>query len=299
MSEKTQKIIGWITYITSLALVCFWMYWGINEAFHEGWYFISLWNNLRLTFIQYLSVPCILIILFLLAMRYKRIGSILFIATAIFAFFFFSTNAGRVLIALPVLLFALGYYFGNFQYKKWLALILILTAILIALVFGIPQYLRVESRYNDFDFGTRTVNGNGVTLVWAPQGIGFPLTGGSWDEAEDVCARLNSEGTGLESQSINIWRLPTRDELARSMTKKNLNAGGILDNSGKTQYKITPDKETPLWNPNSQVIYYWTSELASEKTAYFLAYNGGVWARRKDVGAKYQGYRCVKDLKDR
>lgn len=230
----------------------------------------------------------------MLAMRYKKIGAILFVSAAIFAFFFFSTNSGRVMIAVPVLLFALGYYFGNFQYKKWMTLILIIVAFLIALSFGIPQYLRVENRYNDFDFGARIIIGNGVKLVWASQGVGFPLAGGTWQEAADTCAHLNNEGTALEKQPINIWRLPTRDELVRSMTRNNLNAGGVPDASGKAQYKVAPDKETPLWNPNSQVIYYWTSESASEETAYFLAYNGGVWERRKDTGAKYQGYRCVK-----
>jgi len=295
MSEKIKNIIGWITYVASVALVCFWSYWGINETFHEGWYFTSLWRNLLLTFLQYLSVPCILIILFLLAMRYKKIGAVLFIVTAIFAFFFFSTNTGKVMIAAPVLLFALGYYFGNFQYKRWMALTLIIITSLVVLSFGIPQYLRVKNRYNDFNFGNRTVIGNGITLIWAPQGAGFPLIGGLWQKAVDACAYLNSEGTKLEDRPVNKWRLPTRNELVRSMTRNNLNAGGVLDDSGKAQYKTTPDKETPLWNPNSKVIYYWTSESASEKTAYFLAYNGGVWERRKDSGAEYQGYRCVKN----
>lgn len=68
--------------------------------------------------------------------------------------------------------------------------------------------------------------------------------------------RLNKDGTKLEDDKINIWRLPSREDIVRSMTKKNNNVGGFLDNSNNAQFETKPDKETPLWNPHSKVIYY-------------------------------------------
>ena len=116
--KNLKVILGWITTIISLSIIIFWSYWGINEAFHEGWYHTSLLQNLSLTFIQYLSIPVIFLTVSLLAMNYKRFGSGLFISLGIFAMFFFNSNAGRFLILIPPLIFALGFYFGEFKRKK-------------------------------------------------------------------------------------------------------------------------------------------------------------------------------------
>lgn len=285
--NMTKKLIGWITIIITLLIIIFWSYWGINEAFHEGWYHTSLLQNLSLTFIQYLSIPIIFLAVSLIAMNYRKLGSGLFITLGIFTIFLFDSNAGRLLILIPLLLFALGFYFGEFKHKKIITNSFIAIFLLIILSFGIPQLIRVENRFNDNNFGSRVIEGNNITLTWASQGVGFPLEGTDWHTAKDNCARLNEEG----------WRLPTRDEIVRSMTKNNNNAIGYIDNSGIAQYKIKPDKETPLWNPHSQVIYYWTNESKNEERAYLVAYNGYILDRNKDSGADYQGYRCVKKIK--
>jgi len=289
---KSKKIIGWITIIIALSIILLWSYWGINEAFHEGWYHTSLLQNLSLTFIQYLSIPIIFLAIILVALNYKKIGSWLFIALGIFAMFFFNSNSGRLLIFAPLLLFALGFYFGEFKHKKIITISFITIFLLIILVFGIPYLIRVENRFNDHDFGLRVVEGNEITLTWAPQGVGFPLEGTDWQNAKDNCAQLNEGGTKLEGKN-DIWRLPTREELVRSMTRKNNNVKGIIDSEGKQEYEIRPDKETPLWNPHSQVIYYWTSESKGER-AYLVAYNGYILTRIKNSGPDYQGYRCVR-----
>jgi len=95
----------------------------------------------------------------------------------------------------------------------------------------------------------------------------------------------------------NIWRLPTVDEAVRSMTLHNENAGGVLypDNM-KAKYKMRPDKETPIWNPNSKVIYYWTSQTNNDKInrAYIIVYHGGVFDRRKTDHQDYLSFRAVK-----
>jgi len=87
-----KKLIGWITAILTLVIISIWTYWGINEAFHEGWFHTSLLENLSLTFVQYLSIPIILIVISIVAMKYKY-GYTLFIAVATFALFFFNSNA--------------------------------------------------------------------------------------------------------------------------------------------------------------------------------------------------------------
>ncbi len=282
---KPKSIIGWSSTVLSALITSVWAYWGINEAFHEGWYHTSFLQNLSLTFIQYLSIPLIFLVVSLIAMKYKRTGSVLFAVLGIFSLFFFNSNAGRFLVLIPLLLLALGFYFGEFKHKKIIVASYVAIFLLITISFGIPQLIRVENRYNDNDFGSRIIEGNGVTLSWAPQGVGFPLEGTGWQTAKDNCAKL---GEG--------WRLPTREEIVCSMTRNNKNVEGIIDSQGNPQYEIKPDKETPLWNPNSQVIYYWTGESKDEQRAYLVAYNGYILDRSKTSAPDYQGYRCVKDI---
>ena len=295
MFNKLKDVIGWVTTFAIFLIISVWSYWGINEAFHEGWYHTSILQNLSLTFIQYLSIPIVFLVLSLVALNYKKIGVGLFIAMGIFAMFFFNSNAGRILIFIPLLLFALGFYFGEYKHKKIITLSFVIIFILIILSFGIPQLIKVENRFNDYNFGTRIIVGNNVELVWTSQGVGFPLEGTNWQTAKDNCARLNEQGTKLEDNIVNIWKLPSRDELIRSMTRKNNNAKGFIDDFGIAQYQIKPDKETPLWNPHSKVIYYWTNESKNEKQAFLVAYNGYILERSKNSGANYQGYRCIKE----
>ena len=66
-------------------------------------------------------------------------------------------------------------------------------------------------RTNDGDFGARVVEGNGVTLVWAPEGPGWPREGIKWDEAVRRCQHLTEDGLSLGDEPQGIWRLPTAD----------------------------------------------------------------------------------------
>jgi hypothetical protein len=274
---KFKTIIGWITASISFLILVLWTYWGINEAFHEGWFHTSFLKNLGLTFIQYLSIPIIFLVISLIALYYKRIGTVFYIILGIFSFFFFGSLAGSLLIFIPLILFALGYYFGEFKFKKIISYSFIGIFFIIILLFGIPQFIRVENRFNDNDFGERVVN----NLTWAGQGDGFPLNGTNWYTAQRNCEEL-----GL--------RLPTTNEIVYSLTRGNVNSGGYFNKKYEVQYKIKPDKETPLWNPHSQVIYYWTNETTDEERAYLVAYNGVILKRSMKFGPNYQGYRCVK-----
>lgn len=294
-STKTKLIIGWIIVFISFAVTSLWSYWGINEAFHEGWYSTSILQNVLLTFVQYLSIPLSFLALSVIALFCRKTGAALFFALGVFSLFFFDSPAGRFVIFVPLLLLALGFYFAEFTHKKAIATSLIAVPLFVIFVFGIPQLIRVEGRFNDNDFGTRAIIGNEVELTWAPQGPGFPLTGTDWLTARSNCAHLNEAGKNLAAEENVVWRLPTRNELVRSLTKSNNNAGGYIDDTGVAHYTTNPDKETPLWNPHSQIIYYWTNESASATAAYLVAYNGTILSRSKTSGADYQGYRCVKN----
>jgi hypothetical protein len=295
INKKIKEVIALVTATITFLIIGFWSYWGINENFHEGWYSLSLWENLSLAFIQYLSIPIIFLVISLIAINYKKIGTGLFIVFSIFAMFFFKSNSGRILIFIPLLLFALGFYFGKFKSKKIITISFISIFFLIILSFGIPQLIKVENRFNDYDFGLRIVEGNNIELTWAPLGVGYPLKGTNWQTAKSNCARLSNNGTILLDNEINIWRLPSRQEIVASLTRKNNNSMGFIDEFGVAQYKIKPDKETPLWNPHSQVIYYWTNESKNQEQAFLVAYNGYILGRNKNFGLDYQGYRCVKE----
>ena len=298
MNIKTKKGIGYLTVIITLIIISFWSYWGINEAFHEGWYHVSLIQNIMLTFVQYLLIPILFIVITVIAVNHRRTGASMFIILGIFALFFFNSHSGRVLIFIPMIALAAGFYFGEFNKvkKKIIMIIVILLPSIIILLFGIPLMYKTETRYNDNDFTERMIIGNEVILIWARKGPGFPETGTNWYDANENCARLSREGTEITDEEINMWRLATRDEIVRSLTRDDINAGGRINEMGKAEYDISPDKETPLWDPYSQVIYTWTSEEKDDKSAYLVSYNGRILSRSKGSGPEYQGYRCVKDI---
>ena len=167
--------------------------------------------------------------------------------------------------------------------------------LLTLIIAGIVPAVRVSQRLDDGNLNARLVYGNGVDLTWAPEGPGWPREGGNWYAAQRACEHLSEDGLTSESTSQNNWRLPTVEEAVRSMTRQGENSGGEWDvETAQATYLITPDKESPLWNPHSQVIYWWTATVANEEQAYIIAYDGKVWPRSKDFGPAYLGFRCVR-----
>ena len=158
-----------------------------------------------------------------------------------------------------------------------------------------PFAIRVSQRIEDKNLQARLVQGNGVELTWAPDGPGWPREGGNWFEAQHVCQHLSEDGLTQESTIHNIWRLPTVDEAVRSMALHGRNSGGVWEaETAKATYNILPDKESPLWNVYSQVIYWWTATEVDEENAYIIVYDGKVWPRSKQFGPAYLGFRCVR-----
>jgi len=184
----------------------------------------------------------------------------------------------------------------------------------LALVVGVPalavvvgparQLPELLARHDDGLRGARTVPGNGVTLTWAPQGPGWNQRQAdgaypSWDaiaryggSGAGLCGHLSEDGTVLLQTALRVWRLPTVDEVVRSLTRRGANAGCSWDGRAyHANCARPPDKETPLWAPDQPAIYYVTSDEAGDQHVLGVNYTGGITPHRRTSGV---GYRCVK-----
>ena len=318
--KKFRQILGWAAVIMSTFFACFWAFWGIIENFHEGWFYLSLWNNLSMMIIQYLSSMIIFVILALIGLKWPKISWLFYIGVAIFLWYFFGL-AGKfsahapltqnfaiffkllttnIVALFSVFIVILGFFytFGNPRPLKLAYSLVLVLPLATLLICGIGPAIRVSQRVDDGNRGMRIVQGSqGKSLAWAPEGLGWPIKGVSLKEALKRCQYLNKEGTALAKEPQNIWRLPTIRETVCSLTRNGKNAGGSWNaKTGKPSYKITPDKETPLWNPHSQIIYWWTSSEKDKEHAYRISYNGYVLVVSKKVCMDYWGFRAVKNL---
>lgn len=297
VKRGSPAVLGWIAVGISTLISCVWAAWGIIENFHEGWHYPSLWMNLGLMVAQYLSPMLTFIGLTLLGIYRHRIGAVVHFLAAGLAAWFFRTGspAATTLIISPLLVLGFLYWFGELKNGKlasWLAFGLPLITLV---VLGISPAVRVSQRLNDGNLGARQVEGNGVSLIWAPDGPGWPDSGGDWYEAQRACRQLSADGLNLIAEDQDIWRLPTIEEAVLSLTRHGVSSGGVWDpGRAHANYQVKPDKESPLWKVYSPVIYWWTATELDEDRAYIIVYDGGVWPRSKDFGPDYLGYRCVR-----
>jgi len=292
-----RQVAGWIAVGISTIITCIWAFWGIIENFHEGWYYESWLSNIGLMFFQYLSPMLIFMGVTLVSIYWPRLGGSLHAIIAIFAIWFFQSfsNAATFLLIIPLIGLGALYWFGRPQPRKLAAALVIGLPIMTLIVSGIQPVMRVSQRIDDGNLQARLVPGNGVNLIWAPDGPGWLRAGGSWNEAQQACQHLSEDGLTSEPVSQEIWRLPTVDEAVRSMALHGQNSGGVWDaEAAQAAYKTTPDKESPLWNTHSQVIYWWTATSIDDTHAYIIVYDGKVWPRPKQFSPAYLGYRCVK-----
>jgi len=299
LMKRTDKrqIAGWIGVSLSTLITCFWAFWGIVENFHEGWYFESLLSNLGLMVVQYLSPMLIFVGVTLVSIFWHRFGGGLHVVLALMGIWFFQAflNAATFLIILPLIGLGLLYWVGRIKPRKLAATIALALPLLTLFIAGIGPAIRVSQRIDNGNLQAHSVHGNGVNLIWAPDGPGWPRKGTSWHEAQQACQYLNEDGTMLASTPQNIWRLPTVDEAVRSMARHGVNSGGEWNaKTAEATYESTPDKESPLWNIHSQVIYWWTATKVDEERAYIIVYDGKVWPRLKEFSPAYLGFRCVK-----
>lgn len=292
-----RQIIGWLAVGLSIAITCFWAFWGIIENFHEGWYYESWLWNMGLMFAQYLSPMLIFMGVTLISISWPRFGGGLHIILALLAAWFFGvfTNAAMFLLIMPLIGLGLLYWFGRPQPRRIAISLAVGLPLLTLIIFGLEPVLRIYQRFDDGNLQARLVLGNEVNLIWAPDGPGWPRAGSDWHEARQSCQYLSEDGLTLASTPQHIWRLPTMDEAVRSMARHGHNCSGVWDAEiAKATYTTTPDKESPLWNIHSQVIYWWTATEVNEERAYMIVYDGKVWPRDKQFGPGYLGFRCVK-----
>jgi len=293
-----HQILGWLAVGLSTIITSIWAFWGIIENFHEGWYAETLFSNLILMFVQYLSPMLIFMGVALVSIYYPRIGGGLHAAVALLAIWFFDafSNAATFLIILPLIGLGALYWFGRAQPRTAAVTLSIGLPLLTLILAGISPVVRVSQRVDDGNLQAQLVHGNGVDLVWAPDGFGWPRSGTSWDEAEKTCQSLTEDGLSIAATPLDFWRLPTVDEAVRSMSLHGQNSSGVWDEETATaEYESPPDKESPLWNIHSQVIYWWTATEVDEEHAYIIVYDGKIWPRSKDFGPAYLGFRCVKN----
>ena len=207
--------------------------------------------------------------------------------------------------------------------------------ILLGIGLSIEPAMRISSRVDDGYHGERPIEGHGLALTWTPAGPGWVTSASSltWNEialygvppvgfagkehghngqcnkdtwvgcatgAEmrryNVCSYLSEDGTRLIDKPQGYWRMPTTDEVVRSLCRHGENAGCAWDGlPGQVQCGTLPDKETPLWDPKAPVIYYWSADEYDVSSAYKVAYNGRVDTLHKFTGLGSCGYRCVRN----
>jgi hypothetical protein len=294
--------LGWVAISMVTLASSFWGFWGVIEAFHEGWCEPELWMRL-LQVLAYVSPTIVLSSMAALSVRWPFVGASIFLLVGVAictAILLSSANFGiqitTLLTVVPVLV-GLLFLYGRPKPKSLAYAISLGVPVLVVIGFGAEPVFRVSRRFDDGNRGTRLVEGNGVTLLWAPAGPGWTRDGNVlWEEAQKRARYLTEDGLSLAEEPQDVWRLPTRRELVCSLTRTNQNAGGTWDQQRqRANYQTTPDKESPLWDPLAPLIYLWASEEASKDDAWIVVYHGGVYAKSKRLGASSLGFRAVRE----
>lgn len=302
--KSAKNATGWIGVFITVIISGLWSYWGAFENFHEGWYSKSIWENIFMLLFQYLLFAWLFTVLALIGLRWKKAGLVVHLLSGAFCFWFFRGAVFSVvglMVVIPFIVLGALYYFGEPIPKRLAYIIIIAVPLIIITAISIPQGVRISKRVNDNDLGIRVIKTLNYSLSWAPRGPGWPDRGVSWEEACRICVHLSADGKNVMIEPQNIWRLPTVEEAVGSMSLRYNNSEGRWnEEEGKAYYKYIPDKESPLWDVYSKVIYYWTSETVADddRLAYIVVYNGGVYKRSKIQNQSYLSFRAVKATAD-
>jgi len=341
-----RKLPGWVGIGLITLLNTIWLYWGLGEAFYEGW------GVPETPWFLFLSIGLTAMLFSVIAIRFPYVGGgILIAAGMVFAiwwliptiksgFYSLSVTMVRLFLSggftLVGVLFILDGRFnpsGKRLERSWIfrnvrmivAIGVPLLGGLIVAGFNLPIVL---TRLDDGDRSARLIEGNNLKLIWAPSGPGWNWKqdfGGypSWDalalygidpvglesnklssehasnadmKNTGLCAYLDESGKNLMPTPHSIWRMPTVDEISRSLSQDDQNAGCVWDGvSERLKCNLSPDKETPLWAPDAPPVYYWAADSFDSEEAYYVSYTGWVHIQPKDWGNPRHGYRCVKE----
>lgn len=188
---RTDRLLGWTGVSLSVLFTSLWAFWGIIENFHEGWYFRSLWSNLALMLGQYLIAMFVFMAFALLGLKWPKIGGAVHIIFGCsIPLYFIRNNTGALFIALPMVAVGILYWFGRPEPRIWAYRAVIAIPLIVLLLCGAEPVWRVSGRFNDGMVEARTIQGEGVSLMWAPKGPGWPDDGVSWQQAKEYAAGL-------------------------------------------------------------------------------------------------------------
>ena len=144
---------------------------------------------------------------------------------------------------------------------------------------------------NDADFGYEEVESTIEVIVFNDaDGDGMP---DGWEADYGTNPLVNDALADPETEKFTNFSEFLNDT---HPWDPDTDSGGVWDaRAASATYRTTPDKESPLWNPHSQVIYWWTATEVDADRAYIIVYDGAVWPRSKQFSAAYMGFRCVKE----
>jgi hypothetical protein len=98
----------------------------------------------------------------------------------------------------------------------------------------------------------------------------------------------------------NIWRMPTTDEIVRSLVRDGETARCAWNGqSSNADCRVQPNKDIPLWIPEASPIYYYSGEEHDEYSAWYVPYTGSglyggvIGPQIKSGGNSRHGFRCV------
>lgn len=296
---------GWVAVCLSTATASVYGWWGIVQNFTMGWYASTTPGNILLM-LAYLSPLLVILGLAVCAVRFPdaAFAGHALVATGLCAWLFHqSWTEGhglpldhRLATAAIMAVAGLLYSFGRPEPRSRAYLTILAVPLAITLASGIGPALRAHARQDDGNRAARVVVGNGVTLVWAPEGPGWSQTPVTWHEAVRIAAHLSEDGRTVTPTPVNVWRLPTVAELVQSLSSRDTNAGGEWDPWGRTaRYLTTPTKESPLWDVRSPIIYWWTAtQPDGEEHAYAVCFNGRVVLSPTKRVFRGRGFRAMR-----
>lgn len=350
-----RALPGYIATALMILVTVLWTFWSVGEMYYEGWW--GPWH-VRLA---YLIPGAVCLLLTLLALTWPLIGgSVIILIGAAFTAWWWrprleeGVDVGELLALFPVsaILIIIGVLFlfearhrrrrrqdGWTPPESWLrrnTRYIFAVGAPLAIYIGWSVYWLpiVLTRQDDGIRTERLIVGDGVTLVWAPEGPGWNFKqpwGGypSWNRvalwavppvgfddkpgyeegyatlddmaATGLCRYLSEDGSRLLEEPQDIWRMPTVLEIMSSLTRGGENAGCVYPGSigvammGRAACARTPEKETPLWAPDAAPIYYWAADEYDENRAYYVSYNGAFSSQPKSWGNPRHSYRCVRE----
>jgi hypothetical protein len=355
MSLNRKHIPGWIATALLTIITSFWVMWSFGELYYEAW---------GLPFhmvIRYLIPAGVCLTLTVICLLWPRIGgSILIVIGIWFGSWWTQLQRARgqsdpfqlaITLFLSAGLAVIGFIFWydwrlrsqeqaaievpqNWFRRnlRWLIATGIPIGVAVGTTIGNAPILIL--RQDDGIRTERLIEGNGVRLIWAPEGPGWAKGGEgagtnlAWNQialyglppagfdlkAKDayrqatqaemdsfcLCRYLSADGKTLLEEPQNVWRMPTTQEVVRSLIHHGKHAGCTWDDSSRFAVcEELPDKESPLWASDYMPIYMWTANEHDSAEAYFVGYNGrAVSYQNKWWGNPRHGYRCVREPDD-